>query len=350
MASRFFTSRPDLHDIATSLALESLGPYLAVSNNSTTDVPPPSADAPIALAILALWAAPRRSMLSPFPASAQGDREADMEMGETNGPPQPSSLSVAKDSSTGVPGDDRHAWSACALRMAETVHAATLVTTACSPAVQQTLHTQKGGDESTRLASVENPLTSPVRVLAICHAVDHSVRFNFGFTASVTSSSSSSSSSPVSSFSSSAPANEATNGVQQQQLPQFELDSEADRAARAMAQLLRLMNPNGAGTAADQNASIQSCAVELDGVLHALVAAQRGHLCATPATPPPLAYTNVAVQASFYRLVAYALQIAPLDSDEFSEPTVDQSRSQFSALLGQVSSGIPPARYHLAKV
>jgi len=289
-------------------------------------------------------------MPSPLPASAHGDREADTEVGETNGP-QPSSMSVAKYSSTGVPGDDRHAWSACALRMAETVHAATLVTTARSPAVQQALHTQKGGDESTRLASAENPLTSPVRVLAICHAVDHSVRLNFGFTTSVTSSSSySSSSSPVSSFSSSAPAKEATNGAQQQQLPQFELDSEADRAARAMAQLLRLMNPNGAGTAADQNASIQSCAVELDGVLHALVAAQRGHLCATPATPPPLAYTNVAVQASFYRLVAYALQIAPLDSDEFSEPTVDQSRSRFGALLGQVSSGIPPARYHLAKV
>jgi hypothetical protein len=352
MASRFFTSRPDLYAVATSLALESLADHLAAFNitaAAATATTAPSADASIALAILALWTSPRRTIPLPSRTDSEGDVEmADKEDGPSQSPSTTNTTTVTKDSSsTGPLGDDRHAWSACALRMAEAVHAVKVSTTAESSMVQQTsLPTQKSSGDVESAVEEEkegDPLASPVRVLAICHAVDRSVRLNFSFPPSVISSSSS----LVPTLSSSeTTAKETANDAQQRdQDEEIDLESQADRAARAMAQLLRLMNPNGTGIA-DQSANIQACAFELDNVLHALVAAQRGHLCATPAKPPPLTYTSVAVQASFYRLVAYALQSASLDFDASeSESMMEQESPRFDALLGQVSFRSPSRVY-----
>ena len=316
MASRFLTTRPDLYAITTSLALESLVPHLAASNTviTTTTTTTPSADASIALAILALWTAPRRTV----PPPSRTGPEDDVEMAEKEDEPsQPSATTATiEEPSSGPVGDDRHAWSACALRMAEAMHAAAIGTTAKSSAAEE----QEG-----------DLLASPIRVLAICHAVDRGVRLNFSFPPSPPLVPS------LSSFETAAKETSNADDVQQpQQHKEIDLESQADRAARAMAQLLRLMNPNGTGIT-DQSANIQACAFELDNILHALVAAQREHLCATPAKPPPLAYTSVAVQASFYRLVAYALQSASLGFDE-SESMMEQESSRFDALLAQVSS------------
>lgn len=323
MASRFLTSRPDLHAVTTSLALDSLAPHIAAPNTTATttvatNIPTASADASIALAILALWTGPRS-----IPSTSSAASHTSSEVDETGGLSQssPSSTTTKGPPAAGLLGDDRHSWSACALRMAEAMHAAMTVKSSAQQA--------KSGDESKTLPP-DDPLASPVRVLGICQAVDRRVRLNFSFTTS--SPPSPFSSSPMSTPYPPMAAKGMTGGGAQQQ--QLDLAIEADRAARAMAQLLRMMNPSGTGTA-DRNSSIQSCAFELDSILHTLVATQRGHLCATPAMPPPLAYTSVAVQASFYRLVAYTLQSTSSDSHG-PEHMMEQESPCFNALLGQV--------------
>lgn len=319
VASRFISidtvRSPDLHNLATSFAIESLAPYFSTSSSSSSLKP--SVDAAIALAILGLWTAPKRSGPDSAPPPAGGaGKDGDVEMSlKSGGVAGTDGNHSSLKSSTS--SDDRHAWSAMALRIAEALW-------------------------SSRDASKENvedsvdALESPARVLALCHSVDRSIRLNFSF-ASVSTGSSSSSPS-FSSLSSSMPSSA-------QMLYDANLCQTEDRAARSMALLLRLMNPNGGASHSDLMSNLHACATELDNVLNTLLldrprvqAQDRAQLGAGIISLPP-GDLMAAVQAGFYRLVAYAMQLSELSASVVSSESLHvqtERQARLDALLHEV--------------